>query len=76
MSTSPMCANKPFEDIEATLLAATKTALDELDRWGHATRWRRRPHAGGAVFSGLSARSRRKEIRAGTDNVKAGASMH
>ena len=30
MSTSPMGANKPIEDIEATLLAATKSALDEL----------------------------------------------
>jgi hypothetical protein len=27
MSTSPMGANKPIEDIEATLLAATKSAL-------------------------------------------------
>ena len=38
-----MGANKPFEDIEATLLAATKSALDELVWWAHATRWRRRP---------------------------------
>ena len=37
MSTSPMGANKPFEDIEATLLAATKSALDELVWWAHAT---------------------------------------
>jgi hypothetical protein len=28
MSTSPMGANKPIEDIEATLLAARKSALD------------------------------------------------
>jgi hypothetical protein len=38
-----MGANKPFEDIEATLLAATKSAVDVLVLWGHATRWRRRP---------------------------------
>jgi hypothetical protein len=37
MSTSPMGANKPIEDIEATLLAATKLALDELVWWAHAT---------------------------------------
>jgi predicted methyltransferase len=30
MSTSPMGANKPIEDIEASLLAGTKAALDEL----------------------------------------------
>jgi hypothetical protein len=30
MSTTPTGANKPIEDIEATLLAATKSALDEL----------------------------------------------
>ena len=30
MSTSPMGANKPIEDIEASLLAAKKSALDEL----------------------------------------------
>jgi hypothetical protein len=34
MSTS---ANKPIEDIEASLLAATKWALDELLRQAHAT---------------------------------------
>ncbi|MHC2538630.1 hypothetical protein [Bradyrhizobium diazoefficiens] len=37
MSTSPMGANEPIEDIEATLLAAKKSALDELVRWPHAT---------------------------------------
>ena len=37
MSTSPMGADKPIEDIEATLLAATKSALDELVWWAHAT---------------------------------------
>jgi hypothetical protein len=37
MSTSPMGANKPIEDIEASLLGATKTALDELVWWAHAT---------------------------------------
>jgi hypothetical protein len=37
MSTSPMGANRPIEDIEATLLAATKSALDELVWWAHAT---------------------------------------
>ena len=37
MSTSPMGANKPIEGIEATLLAATKSALDELGWWAHAT---------------------------------------
>jgi len=34
MSTS---ANKPIEDIEASLLAATKWALDEFLRQAHAT---------------------------------------
>jgi len=33
MSTPPSAANKPIEDIEATLLAATKLALDELVWW-------------------------------------------
>src|SRR6201989_2077543 len=37
MSISPTGANKPIEDIEATLLAATKLALDELVWWAHAT---------------------------------------
>jgi len=37
MSTSPMGANKPIEDIEAHLLASTKSALDELVWWAHAT---------------------------------------
>ena len=37
MSTSPMGANKPIEDIEASLLAATKSALDELVWRSHAT---------------------------------------
>jgi hypothetical protein len=37
MSTFPLGANKPIEDIEATLLAATKRALDELVWWAHAT---------------------------------------
>jgi hypothetical protein len=32
-----MGANKPIEDIEATLLAATKSALDELVWRVHAT---------------------------------------
>jgi hypothetical protein len=32
-----MGANKPIEDIEATLLAASKSALDELVWWAHAT---------------------------------------
>jgi hypothetical protein len=32
-----MGANKPIEDIEATLLAATQSALDELVWWAHAT---------------------------------------
>ena len=32
-----MGANKPIEDIEATLLAATKSALEELVWWAHAT---------------------------------------
>jgi hypothetical protein len=32
-----MGANKPVEDIEAALLAATKPALDKLVRWAHAT---------------------------------------
>jgi NAD(P)H-dependent FMN reductase len=37
MLTSPMGANKPIEDIEAHLLASTKSALDELVWWAHAT---------------------------------------
>src|SRR3981081_3030517 len=37
MSTSPMGANKPIEYIEATLLAATKSASDELVWWAQAT---------------------------------------
>ena len=37
MSTSPMGANKPIEDIEAHLLAATKSALDELVWCARAT---------------------------------------
>jgi hypothetical protein len=32
-----MGANKPIEDIEAHLLASTKSALDELVWWAHAT---------------------------------------
>jgi hypothetical protein len=32
-----MGANNPIEDFEATLLAATKSALDELVWWAHAT---------------------------------------
>jgi hypothetical protein len=40
-----MGANKPFEDIEATLLAATKSALDELVWWAHATMAARRESA-------------------------------
>ena len=32
-----MGANKPIEDIEASLLAATKSALNELVWWAHAT---------------------------------------
>jgi NAD(P)H-dependent FMN reductase len=37
MATSPMGANKPIEDIEASLLGATKAALNELVWWSHAT---------------------------------------
>jgi NAD(P)H-dependent FMN reductase len=37
MSTSPMGANKPIEDIEAHLQGKTKAALDELVWWAHAT---------------------------------------
>src|ERR1700678_3814333 len=37
MSTSPMGANKPIEDIEAHLLGKTKSALDELVWWARAT---------------------------------------
>jgi hypothetical protein len=37
-----MGANKSIEDIEATLLAATKSALDELVWWA-TRRWQRRP---------------------------------
>jgi len=32
-----MDATKPIEDIEATPLAASKLALDELVWWAHAT---------------------------------------
>ena len=32
-----MGANKPIEDIEETLLAGTKSALDELVWWADAT---------------------------------------
>ena len=32
-----MGANKPIEDIEATLLTATKWALDDFVWWAHAT---------------------------------------
>jgi hypothetical protein len=32
-----MGANKPIEDIEATRPVATKSALDELVWWAHAT---------------------------------------
>jgi len=38
----PMGANKPIEDIEAHLLASTKSALDELVWWA-TRRWRRKP---------------------------------
>jgi hypothetical protein len=31
-----MGANNPIEDAEATLLAAAKSALDELVWWAHA----------------------------------------
>jgi hypothetical protein len=37
MSTSPMGANKPIEDIEAHLQGKTKSALDELVWWARAT---------------------------------------
>jgi NAD(P)H-dependent FMN reductase len=37
MSTSSMGAGKPIEDIEANLLGAAKSALDELVWWTHAT---------------------------------------
>jgi NAD(P)H-dependent FMN reductase len=37
MSTSPMGTNKPIEEIEASLLAPTKSALDELVWWAHTT---------------------------------------
>jgi len=37
MSTFPMGANKPIEGIEATLLAATKSALDEFVWQARAT---------------------------------------
>lgn len=38
MNTSPMGANKPIEDIEGSLLGATKSALDELVWWAQATK--------------------------------------
>lgn len=37
MATSSMGAGKPIEDVEASLLGATNSALDELVRWAHAT---------------------------------------
>jgi hypothetical protein len=37
-----MCANKPIEEIGETLLASTKSALDELVWWA-TRRWRRKP---------------------------------
>jgi hypothetical protein len=37
MSISRRGANRPIEDIEATLVAATKSAWDELVWWAHAT---------------------------------------
>src|ERR1022692_2263987 len=37
MKTSPMGANKPIEDIEGSLVGATRSALDELVWWAHAT---------------------------------------
>ena len=37
MSTSPMGADKPIEDIEKNLLGSTKSALDELVWWARAT---------------------------------------
>lgn len=37
MATSPMGADKPIEEIEASLLGATKSALDELVWWARAT---------------------------------------
>ena len=37
LSTSPMGANKPIEDIEAHLQGKTKAALDELVWWARAT---------------------------------------
>jgi hypothetical protein len=37
MLASPLGANKLVEDIEATLLPATKSGLDEFVWWAHAT---------------------------------------
>jgi len=37
MAVFPMGGNKPIEDIEANLLPAAKTALDELVWWANAT---------------------------------------
>jgi len=45
MSTFPWGANKPTEDIEATLLAATKWALDELVWRAHAAMTAKAPEA-------------------------------
>ena len=50
-----MGANKPIEDIEATLLAAPKLALDELVWWSHATMQRRPPKRCEARIEKLSA---------------------
>jgi hypothetical protein len=45
MLTSPMGANKPVEDIEATPFAATKSALDELVWRAHQRRLLKRCEA-------------------------------
>ncbi len=37
MATSPMGDDKPIEDVEAGLLGATKSSLDELVWWANAT---------------------------------------
>lgn len=37
MAVHPMAGNKPIEEMEADLLPAAKTALDELVWWAKAT---------------------------------------
>ena len=75
MSTSPMGANKPIEDIEAHLLASTKSALDEPSG-GPTRRWRRKPLK---LHSGATRTSWRRSaghLRPSGRGVDGGSAMH